>query len=71
MWIGEERPEIGRRSRTVQRVMYAHFFGRYSGTFPCSEHTSVTGTFYKNNVLSEVVRYYTAKRPRTGLRGVN
>jgi len=37
---------------------------------PVPEHTSVTGTFYKNTVLSEVVRHYTAKRPHTGLRGV-
>jgi len=71
MWIGEvdERPKIARRSRTVRRVMYALFFdsdGRVA-RIPVPEHTSVTGTFYKNNVLSAVVRHYTAKRPRTGL----
>ena len=74
MWIGEddERPKIARRSRTVRRVMYALFFDSDGivARVPVPEHTSVTGTFYKNNVLSEVVRHYTAKRPRTGLRGV-
>jgi len=74
MWIGEddERPKIARRSRTARRVMYALFF--YSdgivAHIPVPEHTSVTGTFYKNTVLSEVVRHYTAKRTRAGLRGV-
>lgn len=74
MWVGENnaRPVIARRNRSVRRVMYALFFDSDGivAQVPVPEHSSVTGTFYKENVLSVIIDHYTAKRPRTGARGI-
>lgn len=75
VWIGEsdERPQIARRSRTVRRVMYALFFDSDGivARVPVPAGSTVTGTFYKEKVLSAVVQHYVTKRPQTGVRGVH
>ena len=38
---------------------------------PVPEKSSVTGTFYKEKVLSAVVDHYVTKRLRTGVRGLH
>ena len=73
MWVGEnnERPVVARRSRSVRRVMYALFFDSDGivARVSVQENCSVTGTFYRDFVLS-VVNHYQAKRPRAGVRGI-
>ena len=74
MWVGEnnERPVVARRSRSVRRVMYALFFDSDEIVAHVSvpENCSVTGTFYRDFVLSAVVNHHQAKRPRAGVRGI-
>ena len=75
VWVGENgaRPKIARRNKTSRRVMYALFFDcdGIVARVPVPEKTSVTGKFYKENVLSAVVNYYVTTRPQTGVRGLH
>ena len=59
---------VARRSRSVRRIMYALFFDRDGSVTHVSvpENCIVTGTFYRDFVLSAVVNHYQAKRPRAG-----
>ena len=52
--------------------MYALFFDSNGIVARVSvpENCSVTGTFYRDFVLSAVVNHYQAKRPRAGVRGI-
>ncbi|XP_061178417.1 histone-lysine N-methyltransferase SETMAR-like [Saccostrea echinata] len=74
VWIGENdtRPQIARRNRSVWRVMYALFFDSKGpvAQVPVPEHSSVTGQFYAENVLSQVVEHYKTTRPTTSTRGI-
>ena len=74
MWVGEnnERPVIALRSRSVRRVMYALFFDSDGIVARVSvlENCNVTGTFYRDFVLSAIVNHYQAKRSRAGVRGI-
>lgn len=74
VWVGQndDRPQIARRNRTSKRIMYALFFDSQGivARVPVPEGTSVTGSFYKDFVLSQVVQHYATARPRTGVRGV-
>lgn len=74
MWIGENdgRPQVARRTRTNKRIMYALFFDSQGivAKVPVPQHTSVTGLFYRDSVLSAVVQHYATARPRTGVRGI-
>ena len=75
IWVGENNAYpmmVARLSRSVRRVMYALFFDS-GGIVACvsvPENCSVTGTFYRDFVLSAVVNHYQAKRPRAGVRGI-
>ena len=75
MWVGEnnERSVVACRSRSVRREMYALFFDSDGIVARVSvpENCSVTGTFYRDFVLSAVVNHYQAKRLRAGVRGIN
>ena len=74
MWVGEnnERPVVARRSRSVRKVMYALFFDSDGIVARVSvpENCSVTGTFYRDFVLSAVVNHCQAKHPRAGVRRI-
>ena len=74
MWVGEnnERPVVAHRSRSVRRVMYTLFFDSDGIVTRVSvpENCRVTGTFYRNFVLSAVDNHYQTKRPRAGVRGI-
>ena len=74
IWVGEnnERPVVARRSRRVRRVMYALFFESdgIAAHVSVPENCSVTGTFYRDFILSAVVNHHQAKRPRAGVRGI-
>ena len=53
--------------------MYALFFDCEGivARVPVPEKRSVTGTFYKEKVLSAVVDHYATTHPRTGVRGIH
>ena len=74
MWVGEnnECPMVACRSRSVRRVMYALFFDSDGIVARVSvpENCSVTGTFYRDFVLSAVVNHYQARCPRARVRGI-
>ena len=61
------------RNKSSRRVMYALFFecDGIVARVPVPEKSSVTGTFYKERVLSAVVDHYITKRPRIGVRGLH
>ena len=64
MWVGEnnECPVVARWSRSVRRVMYALVFDSNGIVARVSvpENCSVTGTFYRDFVLSAIVNHYQA-----------
>ena len=74
MWVGEnnECPVVARRSRSVRRVMYALFFDsdRIEARVSVPENCRVTGTSYRDCVLSAVVNHYQAKCPRVRIQGI-
>ena len=74
MWVGEnnECPTVAHGSRSVRKVLYAMFFDSDGIVARVSvpENCSVTGTFYRDFVLSAVVNHCQAKRPRARFRGI-
>ena len=68
-----ERSVIARRNKTVSKTMYAIFFDGHGPVLqvPVPKGSSVTGQFYKEQVLEKVVKVYTERRPRTGTRGLH
>ena len=73
MWVGEnnDHPVVARRRRSVRRVMYALFFDRDGIVARVSvpENCSLTGTFYRDLVLSAIFNHYQAKRRGPGSEG--
>ena len=68
-----ERPVIARRNKTVSKTMYAIFFDGHGPVLqvPVSKGSSVTGQFYKEQILEKFVKVYTERRPRTFMRGLH
>ena len=68
-----ERLFIARRNKTVSKTMYAIFFDGHSPVLevPVPKGSSVTGEFYKEQILETVVKVYTERRQRTGTRGLH
>ena len=64
-----DRPVIVRRCKTSNRMLYAIFFDSKGPVLhiPVPKGSSVTGKFYRESVLTQLVDFYQKRRPRTGV----
>ena len=76
VWASSEsdRPVFARRCKTSNRILfdYAILFDSKGPVLqiPVRKGSSVTGKFYRESVLPELVDFYQKRRPRTGVRGI-
>ena len=74
VWVSSEgnRPVIARRCKTSGRMLYAIFFDSKGPVFqiPVPKGSSVTGKFYRESVLTQLVDFYQKHRPHTGVCGI-
>ena len=74
VWVSSEgdRPVIAGRCKTSNRMLYAIFFDSKGPVLqiPVRKGSSVTGKFYRESVLTQLVDFYQKRRPRTGVRGI-
>ena len=74
VWISSEgdRPVIAHRCKTSNRTLYAILFDSKGPVLqiPVPKGSSVTGKFYRESVLTQLVDFYQNPRPRTGVRGI-
>ena len=74
VWVSSEddRPVIARCCKTSNRMLYAIFFDSKDLVFqiPVPKGSSVSGKFYRESVLTQLVDFYQKRRPRTGVRGI-
>ena len=72
VWVSSEgdRPVIAGRCKTSNRMLYAMFFDSKSPVLqiPVPKGSSVTGKFYRESVLTQLVDFYQKRRPRTCVR---
>ena len=69
VWVSSEgdRPVIVRRCKTSNRMLYVIFFDSKGPVLqiPAPKGSSVTGKFYRESVLTQLVDFYQKRRPRT------
>ena len=74
VWVSSEgdRPVIAHRCKTSNRMLYAIFFDSKGPVLQIlvPKGSSVTGKFYRESVLTQLVDFYQKRRPRTGVRGI-
>ena len=74
VWVSSEgdRPVIAHRCKTSNRMLYVTFFDLKGPVLqiPVPKGSSVTGKFYRESVLTQLVDFYQKHRPRTGVRGI-
>ena len=74
VWVSSEgdRPVIECRCKTSNRMLYAIFFVSKGPVLqiPVLKGSSVTGMFYRESVLTQLVDFYQKRRPHTGVRGI-
>ena len=74
VWVSSEgdRPVIVRHCKTSNRMLYAIFFDSKGPVLqiPVPKGSSVTGKFYRESVLTQLVDFYQKRRPRTGVRSM-
>ena len=74
VWVSSEgdRPVIAHRCKTSNRMLYAIFFDSKGPVLqiPVPKGSSVTGKFYRESVLTQLVDFYRKRRWRTGVRGI-
>ena len=74
VWVSSEgdRPVIACRCKTSNRMLYAIFFDSKGPVLqiPVSKGISVTGKFYRERVLTQLIDFYQKRRPRTGVRSI-
>ena len=74
VWVSSEgdRPVIARRCKTSNRMLYAIFFDSKGPVLqiPVPKGSSVTGKFYRESVLTQLVDFYQKRGPRTGVRSI-
>ena len=74
VWVSSEgdRPVIARCCKTSNRMLYAIFFDSKGPVLqiPVLKGSSVTGKFYRESVLTQLVDFYQKRRPRTGVHGI-
>ena len=73
-WVSSEgdRPVIARRCKTSNRMLYVIFFGSKGPVLqiPVPKGSSVTGKFYRESVLTQLVNFYQKRRLRTGVHSI-
>ena len=74
VWVSSEgdRPVIVGRCKTSNRMLYAIFFDSKGPVLhiPVPKGSSVTGKFYRESVLTQLVDFYQKRRPRTSVRSI-
>ena len=74
VWVSSEgdRPVIVRCCKTSNHMLYAIFLDSKGPVLqiPVPKGSSVTGKFYRESVLTQLVDFYQKRRPRTGVRGI-
>ena len=74
VWVSSEsdRPVIARCCKTSNRMLYAIFFDSKGPVLqiPVPKESSVTGKFYRESVLTQLVDFYQKRKPRTRVRGI-
>ena len=74
VWVSSEgdRPVIARRCKTSNCMLYAIFFDLKGPVLqiPVPKGSSVTGKFYRESVLTQLVDFYQTRRPHTGVCGI-
>ena len=72
VWFSSEgdRPVCACRCKTSNRMLYAIFFDSKGPVLqiPAPKGSSVTGKFYRESVLTQLVDFYQKRRPCTGVR---
>ena len=71
VWVSSEgdKPVIARHCKTSNRILYVIFFDSKGSVLqiPVPKGSSVTGKFYRESVLTQLVDFYQRRRPRTGV----
>ena len=74
VWVLSEgdRPDIARRCKTSNRMLYAIFFDSKGPVLqiPVLKGSTVTGKFYRESVLAQLADFYQKRRPRIGVHGI-
>jgi histone-lysine N-methyltransferase SETMAR len=74
VWVSYEgdRPVIAHHCKTSNRMLYAIFFDSKGLVLqsPVPKGSSVTGKFYRESVLTQLVDFYQKHRPRSSVRGI-
>ena len=74
VWVSSEgdRPVIARHCKTSNRMLYAIFFDSKGPVLqiPVPKGSSVTGKFYRESVLTQLVDFYQKRRPHTSVHGI-
>ena len=74
VWVSSEgdRPVIARRCKTSNCILYAIFFNSKGPVLqiPVPKDSSVTGKFYRESVLTQLVDFYQKRRLRTSVRSI-
>ena len=74
VWVSSEgdRPVIARHCKTSNRMLYAIFFDSKGPVLqiPVLKGSSVTGKFYRESVLTQLVDFYQKHRSRTSVCGI-
>ena len=74
VWISSkgDRPVIVRHCKISNRMLYAIFFDSKGPVLqiPVKRGSCVTGKFYRESVLTQLVDFYQKRRPCTGVRGI-
>ena len=74
VWVSSEgdRPVIARRCKTSNRMLYVIFYDSKGPVLqiPVPKGSYVTGKFYRESVLTQLVDFYQKCRPRTGVHGI-
>ena len=74
VWVSSEgdRPVIAGHCKTSNRMLYAIFFDSKGPArhIPVPKGSSVTGKFYRESVLTQLVDFYQKRRPRTDVRSI-
>ena len=74
VWVSSEGDTlvIARRCKSSNRMLYAIFFDSKGPVLqiPVPKGSSVTGKFYRESVLTQLVDFYQKRRPRTGVRSI-
>ena len=67
-----DRPVIAPRCKTSNRMLYPIFFDSKGPVLqiPVPKGSSVTGKFYRESVLTQLVDFYQKGRPRTSVRSI-